>query len=76
MVLVKQPFKYVEYKTLPAESILVTKAASDPRSDFCKALPVVGKLLELVLPVTKALPRASTGMASAASIPEPPKKVE
>ena len=44
--------------------------------DFLNALAVVGKSVELVLPVTNAMPALFTLMSLTVSSPLPPRKVE
>src|SRR3990172_8827829 len=57
-------------------SRFAAKASSSPLCVVSKAPEVVGKSVEVVPPVTYALPEASTAMEDPPSLSPPPRKVE
>ena len=69
------PPRYVENtRPVPAGFSLVTKTSSPPPDVDCSGL-AVGKFDDAVLPVTYALPAASTANPNARSSPLPPRYV-
>src|SRR6266542_2823470 len=67
------PPRNVEYTRLPAAPSLVTKASSPPFQLVSKAPGVVGKFVELVRPVSVAMPAVSTAMPGPRSSTVPPR---
>ena len=69
------PPRYVEKRTLPSGSSLVTNASSVPPSVGSVAF-AIGKSAEYVVPKTEANPIGSTVSAVPWSAPPPPRYVE
>ena len=71
------PPRYVEYTSaVPAGLTFVTKASMLVGEVVSNAPVVVGKFVELVSPVTYALPEESTAIALPSSEALPPRNVE
>src|SRR5438034_807549 len=71
------PPRYVEYvNDEPSVLSLATKASRLPLFVACTAPVLVGKSLEIVSPVTYALPEESTAIPNPKSVELPPRYVE